>query len=282
MTLIHTDALKDGFSVLLRHPRAVLAASGLCAGVAALEALAFSLTGAAGPGLIGVTVLILLGFHAWVIAAVLVTRAALGLTGGTPAERVRDVSRLVLVAGLTLILVLTVLGTAFVMLAFMLGALAILGAERTGLTEPPEGFVNIFALFNAVEWTIAAALIAVWGLFALWFVSRLLPGIPATLERGKVQLLAAWPILQKRGFGGLLTGTLAVLPGMALLVVLAVLVERLTGYNPAQGVQGEGLGPVAIALLRAVLVGGSAALVMTPLLGVHARLYMKFASQTPQ
>lgn len=282
MTLIHADALKHGFALALRHPLPVLAASGLCAAIAMTEALVFALTGEAGPGLTGVTVLILLGFHAWVIAAVMVTRPALGLTGGTPAERVRDVSRLVLVAGLTLILVLTVLGTAFVMLAFMLGALAILGAERTGLTEPPEGFVNIFALFNAVEWGIAVALIAVWSLFALWFVSRLLPGIPATLERRKVQLLAAWPILQKRGFGGLLTGALAVLPGVAVLVVFAVTVERMTGYNPAQGVHGEGLGPVAIALLRAVLVGGSVALVMTPLLGAHARLYMKFASQTPQ
>ncbi|MFC4723979.1 hypothetical protein AB6B38_04930 [Glycocaulis abyssi] len=278
MTLIHADALKDGLALIARHPRAVLAASALCAGVAALEALAFSLTGEAGPGLIGVTLLFILGFHAWVIAAVLVTRPALGLEAGDIKERARDVSRLVLVAGLTVILVLTVLGTAFVMLAFMLGALAILGAERTGLTEPPEGFVNIFSLFNTAEWLIAAALIAVFGAFALWFISRLLPGIPATLARGKVQLLAAWPILQGRGLGGFITGTLAVLPGIALLAAFAFLVEGATGYNPAQGVRADTLDPVVIALLRAVLVGGSVAFVLTPLMGLHARLYMKFAS----
>lgn len=281
MTLIHTDALKDGFALLLRHPGAVLAASGVCAVIAALEALVFSLTGEAGPGLIGVTLLFILGFHAWVIAAVLVTRPALGLPGGPVTDRARDVSRLVLVAGLTVILVLTVLGTAFVMLAFMLGALAILGAERTGLTEPPEGFVNIFALFNTTEWIIAVALIAVWGAFALWFISRLLPAIPATLERGRVQLLSAWPILQGRGLGGFLTGTLAILPGLIVLVGFAFLVESATGYNPAQGVRADGVHPAAIATLRAVLVGGSVALVLAPLLGVHARLYMKFASQTP-
>lgn len=281
MTLIHTDALKDGFALLLRHPRAVLAASGVCAVIAALEALVFSLTGEAGPGLIGVTLLVILGFHAWVIAAVLVTRPALGLPGGPVTQRARDVSRLVLVAGLTVILVLTVLGTAFVVLAFMLGALAILGAERTGLTEPPEGFVNIFALFNTTEWIIAVALIAVWGAFALSFISRLLPAIPATLERGRVQLLSAWPILQGRGLGGFLTGTLAILPGLIILVGFAFLVESATGYNPAQGVRADGLHPAGIAALRAVLVGGSVALVLAPLLGVHARLYMKFASQTP-
>jgi hypothetical protein len=278
MTLIHADALKDGLALITRHPLAVLAASALCAGVAAFEALVFSLTGAAGPGLIGVTLLFILGFHAWVIAAVLVTRPALGLEAGDIKDRARDVSRLVLVAGLTVILVLTVLGTAFVILAFMLGALAILGAERTGLTEPPEGFVNIFALFNTTEWLIAMALIALFGVFALWFVSRLLPGIPATLARGKVQLLAAWPILQGRGLGGFFTGTLAVLPGVALLAVFAFLVDSMTGYNPAQGVQAEALNPAAIALLRAGLVGGSVAFVLTPLMGVHARLYMKFAS----
>lgn len=281
MKLIHADALQDGLALILRHPRAVLAASAVCAGVAALEALVFSLTGVAGPGLVGVTLLFILGFHAWVIAAVLVTRPALGLAEGDIQDRARDVSRLVLVAGLTLILVFTVLGTAFVMLAFMLGALAILGAERTGLTEPPEGFVNIFALFNTAEWIIAVALIAVFAGFGLWFISRLLPGIPATLARGKVQLLAAWPILQGRGLGGFLTGTLAILPGVILLVAFAFLVESATGYNPAQGVQAEGLNAAAIALLRAVLVGGSAAFVLAPLMGVHARLYMKFTSQTP-
>jgi len=281
MTLIHTDALKNGFALALRHPRAVLAASGVCAAVAALEALIFSLTGEAGPGLIGVTVLFILGFHAWVIAAVLVTRPALGLADGSLKDRARDVSRLVLVAGLTLILVLTVQGTAFVMLAFMLGALAILGAERTGLTEPPEGFVNIFALFNTTEWLIAVALIVVWSAFALWFISRLLPAIPATLERGKVQLLAAWPILQGRGLSGFFTGTLAVLPGVALLAGFAFLVASATGYNPAQGVQADGLHPAGIAFLRALLVGGSVAFVLAPLMGVHARLYMKFTSQTP-
>lgn len=282
MTLIHTDALKDGFALLLRHPRAVLAASGVCAGIAALEALVFSLTGEAGPGLIGVTLLFILGFHAWVIAAVLVTRAALDSPAGSLKDRARDVSRLVLVAGLTLILVLTVLGTAFVVLAFMLGALAILGAERTGQTEPPEGFVNIFALFNTTEWVIAVVLIAAWSMFALWFISRLLPAIPATLARGQVQLLAAWPILQGRGLGGFITGTLAVLPGVALLVAFAFLVESATGYNPAQGVGADGLNPLAIALARALLVGASAGLVLAPLMGVHARLFMKFASQTPQ
>ncbi|AZU03986.1 hypothetical protein X907_1453 [Glycocaulis alkaliphilus] len=280
MKLIHADALQDGLALILRHPRAVLAASALCAAIAALEALVFSLTGEAGPGLIGVTLLFILGFHAWVIAAVLVTRPALGLAEGDIQDRARDVSRLVLVAGLTLVLVLTVLGTAFVMLAFMLGALAILGAERTGLTEPPEGFVNIFALFSTAEWIIAVALIAVFAGFALWFISRLLPGIPATLARGKVQLLAAWPILQGRGLGGFITGTLAVLPGIVLLVAFAFLVESVTGYNPAQGVRADGLNPLGIALLRAVLVGGSVAFGLTPLLGTHARLYMKFTSQS--
>ncbi|KPP82701.1 MAG: hypothetical protein HLUCCA04_01165 [Oceanicaulis sp. HLUCCA04] len=280
MKLIHKDALQDGFALLLRHPRAVLAASAVCAGVAALEALVSSFTGEAGPGLIGVTLLFILGFHAWVMAAVLVTRPALGLGDGSLKDRARDVSRLVLVAGLTLILVLTVQGTAFVVLAFMLGALAILGAERTGLTEPPEGFVNIFALFNTTEWLIAVALITVWSVFALWFISRLLPAIPATLERGKVQLLSAWPILQGRGLAGFLTGAVAVLPGVAVLVGFALLVEAATGFNPARGVQADTLAPAAIAFLRAVLVGGSVALVLTPLMGVHARLYMKFTSQT--
>lgn len=280
MTLIHKDALQDGFTLALRHPRAVLAASALCGGVAAFEALVFSLTGEAGPGLTGVTLLFILGFHAWVIAAVLVTRPALGLEAGDIRARARDVSRLVLVAGLTLVLVFTVLGTAFVMLAFMLGALAILGAERSGLSEPPEGFVNIFALFNTAEWIIAVALITVWSAFALWFISRLLPAIPATLARGKVQLLAAWPILQGRGLAGFLTGTLAILPGVAVLVAFAFLVEGTTGYNPARGVGAGGLHPAGIAILRAVLVGGTAAFVLVPLMGVHARLYMKFTSQT--
>lgn len=282
MKLIHTDALQDGFALIFRQPRAEMAAAGLCAAVAALEALVFSMTGEAGPGVIGVTLLFILGFHAWVIAAVLITRPALGLEAGAVKDRARDVSRLVLVAGLTVILVLTVLGTAFVMLAFMLGALAILGAERTGLTEPPEGFVNIFALFNAAEWGIAVALITVFSAFGLWFISRLLPAIPATLERGKVQLLAAWPILQGRGLGAFLTGTLAILPGVIVLAGFAILVEHLTGYNPAQGVQSEALSPLAVAFLRAVLVAGTVTLVLSPLLGVHARLYMKFTSQTAQ
>ncbi|MGY6533129.1 hypothetical protein [Glycocaulis sp.] len=277
MKLFHTDALKSGFALLRDNPVPVALAAGICAAMAAAESLVLSL--AADPGLLTITVLAVLGFYAWVIAAGLVGRASVGLDWkGLVSNNARDLHRLVLVALLGLVLLVTVLGTAFVMLAFMLGALAILGADRTGLTEPPEEFVNIFTLFNTTEWVIAVVLIALWSAFAFWFLSRLLPAIPATLHRGKVQLLATWPVLQGRGIGVLLTGLVAILPGIALMTGFCAGAEALAGYNPASG---AGDAPAALkALLRAVLVGGSAGLVFAPLLGLHGVLFMKFTSQT--
>ncbi len=277
MKLFHTDALGAGFALLRDHPVPVALAAGVCGAMAAVEVLVLALV--PGTGLLTVSLLAVLGFYAWVIAAGLTGRASVGLDWkGLTANGARDLHRLVLVALLSVILIVTVLGTAFVMLAFMLGALAILGAERTGLTEPPEGFVNIFALFNAAEWVIALVLITAWSGFAFWFISRLLPAIPATLHRQAVQLLATWPILQGRGLGALLTGLAAILPGTALLVGFCFAAEALAGYNPASG---AGDVPLALeAALRALLVGGTAGLVFAPLMGLHGALYMKFTSQT--
>ncbi len=276
MTLFHTDALKAGFALLRNHPLPVALSAGVCALLAAIEIMTLRL--AAPAGLLSVVALAALGFYAWVIAAGLIGRASVGLDWkGLASNSARDLHRLVLVALLGLVLLVTVLGTAFVMLAFMLGALAILGADRTGLTEPPEEFVNIFALFNPAEWVIAVMLIAVWSAFAFWFLSRLLPAIPATLHRGKVQLLATWPILQGRGLGALMTGCAAVLPGIVLLTGFSIACEALFGFNPASG---AGRAPLAMEVaLRALLVGGSTGLVFAPLLGVHGALYMKFTSQ---
>lgn len=277
MKLFHTDALGAGFALLRDHPVPVALAAGICGAMAAVEVLVLALV--PGAGLLTVSLLAVLGFYAWVIAAGLTGRASVGLDWkGLTANGGRDLHRLVLVALLSVILIVTVLGTAFVMLAFMLGALAILGAERTGLTEPPEGFVNIFALFNAAEWVIALVLITAWSGFAFWFISRLLPAIPATLHRQAVQLLATWPILQGRGLGALLTGLATILPGTALLVGFCFAAEAFAGYNPASG---AGDVPLALAAaLRALLVGGTAGLVFAPLMGLHGALCMKFTSQT--
>ena len=261
---------RPGFIAATSAPYAVL--------FAIQSALTAAAAGGWGPGAPLAFAAILLAFAAFIPALSAWTRAALGEAAGFGWGE--GETRLILVVLLVLALLFTVVGTALLMLAFMLGALAIIGAQRAGMTEPPEGFVNIFALFGAGEWIVAGLLIAAFAGFNIWLFARLALSVPATLARARVQVLAAWPLSAGRVVEMIILTLIAAAPGLAILAVLNVASEAVFGFLPASASSAAGASPAAFAAVS--LVYGFAKMIAlgAPLAALFARLFVIYDGET--
>lgn len=239
MALIDLSALRAAFRFPVQHARLVLLGAGLYAAVFFFQSyFTAAATGAETPGYAAplAFTFALAAFIAFIVALAAWLRADLGHALGSGLDAFRfsdDERRLLWGVVLVLILLFTVMGTALLMLAFMLGALAILGAQRSGLMEPPEGFINIFELFALGEWIVAIVLIAAFAGFNIWFFARLALAAPATIARSQVQVLAAWPLSDGRVSRIVLTTLAATLPGLAILVAFNMICAALFGVYPA-------------------------------------------------
>ncbi|MFW5659916.1 MAG: hypothetical protein ACOC20_01845 [Oceanicaulis sp.] len=284
MTLLDPGVIADAFRFPFRNARLVAAGAGLYAVVFAVQTV-ITAYAAAGVGwaAMAAVVTVLAAFAAFVVALAAWGRvalqrgsAALGLGG--------DEGRLLWVCVLVLILVFTVIGTAFLALAFMLAGLALINVDAA--QEPPEGFVNIFALYGTGELFVAIALGAVFVLFSLWFFLRLALAYPATVDQGRVQVLTAWPLSgRRRAVEMIVTLVLAAAPGVAVLIGFNVLSDALVGAWPGaaqsavQGPTGEGamsVSPIAFAFVALIYGAAKMALVAAPCAAALCALYLKY------
>lgn len=288
MTLIDFCAVRAAYRFVLDHRATVLAGAGLYAVLFAVQSLFTAYAGAYAPGAAPAALgFALLAFGAFIVAIAGYGRAALG----KPSQGVfgltlgGDEGRLGWVVVLILILLFTVLGTAFLALAFMLAALALINVDAA--QEPPEGFVNIFALFGAGEMAVAVALIAVFAAFSLWFGLRLSMAAPATLSAGRVQVLSVWPLSSKRIFEIAGTVLAAMAPGAGVLAVFVLVCDALTGASPAvaQSASGEAgaltVNAAVLVVIYALYGVGKMALLAAPAMAALCALYVKYASSAP-
>lgn len=288
MRLIEPSGLAAAIRFPLENPRLVLAGAGLYALVFAVQSV-FTLYAAAGSSgaALGGLIAVIAAFGAFAVALAGWARAALGQARGRFAglDLGGDELRLVWVALLVAVLCFTVLGTAMLVLAFMLAALAMIGAERAGLTDPPEGFINIFALFGAGEWAVAGVLIAGFAVFAIWLFARLSLSVPATIEAGRIAILSVWPVSSGRFTA--ITGSAAavIVPAILLLAGFNAVSQALFGFNPAAAqslvnANGDITGPAAGFAVLAFLYGAAKMILLgAPLTGLFAALYVKYRQE---
>lgn len=285
MAFLDLSAISAAFGFAARRADLVVTGAGFYAVVFAVQS--FFTAMAAGQGAPGFAaplalLLALLAFVVFILVLAGWQRAALSLDDARGIKAFAfgaDEKRLLWVVVLVLILLITVMGTAVLMLAFMLGALAIIGAQRTGMIEPPEGFVNIFSLFAPGEWIVAIILIAAFAGFNIWFFARLGFAAPATVARGRVQVLAAWPLSHGTVSRIVFTTLAASLPGLGVLALYNIACAALLGVFPASAVSltnADGalqISPWAYGLMAAPYGVLKMAALGAPLSGLFSALY---------
>jgi len=282
MAILNSPAMRRGLAFLPAHPTSVLIA-------AALYAVPFAgqsfFTAKAGAGAAGAAPLGLL-FGALALAAFILAMASWGRVAlGKPAGSWLglalggDEARLGWTTVLILILSLTVLGTAFLAVAFMIAALALINVDPDA-PPPAEGEVDLFAMFGTGEMLTAGAIFTIFAVFSLWFFLRLAMAYPATLDAARIQIMSVWPLSGRgRSVQILTTVLVSAMPGVVILAVFNVGVFALTGGYPAdaQSVSGENGGlllsaPLFLTLAFAYGVG-KAALVGAPVCVALCALY---------
>lgn len=284
MTLIDPRTLAAAFRFPFENARLVASGAVAYGAVFAVQTLATAHAAmGADWGAPAALAAILAAFAIFVVALAAWGRAALGRTGA--ALRIGgDELRLLHVSILVLILLVTVLGTAFLALAFMLAGLALINVDASA--EPPEGFVNIFALYGTGEMIVAIVLGAVFTLFSLWFFLRLALAYPATLDHGRVQVLTAWPLSGQRRAGEMIVAlVVCAAPGVAALILFNALCDAALGAWPgaAQSLAGEAgfVANPALFALAAFLYGAmKLAFVAAPVAAVLCALYVKYRTES--
>lgn len=288
MTLIDIPAVTRAWRFPLANPILVLAGA-ILYGVVFTAQSWFTArveagdAGAAPLGLLaGLAALLVFipAMSAWARAAY--DRPAKGVFGLTIGG---DEARLAWSAFLVLILSLTVLGTAFLAVAFMIAALALINVDPEA-PPPAEGEVDLFALFGAAEMTVAAVIFSVFAVFCLWFFLRLAIAYPATMHAGQIKILSVWPLSGKgRSIQILSTVLAAAAPGLVILAAFNLAASALFGAYPAsaQSAAGEAGGLVLAApafLGLAFVYGvGKVALVGAPVASALCSLYEDLRSQ---
>lgn len=288
MRLIEPGALSAAIRFVPAHARTVLAGAGLYALVFTVQSVltVYAAAGSSGAAIGGLAAVIA-AFGAFAVALAAYGRAALGLpqTGRYGLTFGPDALRMVWVALLVAVLVFTVLGTALLVLAFMLAALAMIGADRSGITDPPEGFINIFALFGPGEWIVAGALIAGFAVFSIWLFARLSLAVPATLESARIRILNIWPVSSGRFVAITLSAGAILVPGLLMLAGFNAACDALFGVHPAAAqsmvdANGRVSGPVALFAVLSFVHGGlKMVLLAAPLTALFSSLYVKYRQE---
>lgn len=195
MTIIDLSAVRAGWRFVMQNPVPVAAGAGLFALLSAVQTTLWASGGVEFPAARPLAMLVAaLAFVAFIMALAAWGRMMYG-RGGTGVLGLQlggDEGRLALVVLLVLILIFTVVGTAFIALTFMIAALALINVPD-GAPQPEQGEELLAQLMGPSEWTVAAIIIAVFAFFSAWFVLRLVLAYPATMKSQSVQVLTAWP-----------------------------------------------------------------------------------------
>ena len=282
MTLIDFQAVARAWRFPVSYPAAVLASASLY-GVAFAAQSWFTARVEAGD--VGAAPLGLLTGLAALLVFILAMAAWARAAFGKPAKGMfglafgGDEGRLIWSAFLVLILSLTVLGVAFLAVAFMIAALALINVDPEA-PAPAQGEVDLFALFGTGEMIVAAVIFTVFAVFSLWFFLRLAMAYPATMESGQIRILSVWPLSgHGRSLQILSTVLAAAAPGAAILTVFNLAAAALFGAYPAsaQSAAGEAgamlLTAPAFFALAFVYGAGKAALVGAPVCSALCSLY---------
>lgn len=236
MTLIDISAVRAGWRFVLENPGPVATGAGLFALLSALQTTLWTSGGVEFPagkplGLIFAA----LAFVAMIMALAAWGRRVYGRAGAGNLDLKLggDEGRLALVVLLVLILVFTVVGTAFIALTFMIAALALINVPDDA-PQPEQGEELLAQLLGPSEWFVAAIIIAVFAFFSFWFVLRLVLAYPATVKTQSVQVLTAWPASANGRSLTIGTSVLATaLPGA--LVVLVISFAQLAFLSGTSG-----------------------------------------------
>ena len=276
MMLFDLSAVRASWRFITDHPGPVAFAAAIYAPIFTLQSLWSAQAAIAAPGAAPLAILAsLAGLAVFVMSLSAWGRLVFDKpAGGVFAHRFGiDERRLGAVTLLVLILTFTVIGTAFLALAFMIAALALINVDPDA--PAPEGRVDVFGLLGTGEMTVAVIIITAFALFSLWFFLRLALAYPATLAEDRVQVLTAWPLSgDGRALQMLGSVLIAAAPGLLVLLGLNFASSALLGAWPASAssaVDGEaftvsGAGFAIVSFLhgavKIALVGAPAAVVV--------------------
>lgn len=276
MMLIDLSAVRASWRFLLDHPGPVGFAALLYAPVFAAQSVWSAQAAVAAPGAAPLAILAALaGLAIFVVSLAAWGRLALGVPGvGLLGHRLgADEQRLGVVALLLFVLTFTVVGTAFLALAFMIAALALINVDAEA--PAPEGRVDIFAMFGPGETAVAVIVIGAFALFSLWFFLRLALAYPATVALGRVQVLTAWPLSRGSRATQMLTSVLvASAPGVAVLLVLNFASNALVGAWPMSAASATSDDAVSVNLAAFAVVSALHGAVKIALIGAPAAVVL--------
>ena len=281
MMFLDPSAVRAGWRFVIDHPGPVAFAALLYAPVFAAQSVWSAEAAVGRPGTAPLAILAaLLGLAVFVVSLAAWGRLAFGRGEGAGlfAHRLgMDERRLGVAALLLLVLTFTVVGTAFLALAFMIAALALINVDPDA--PAPEGGIDIFALLGAGETAVAVIIIAAFALGSLWFFLRLALAYPSTLEQDRIQVLTAWPLSRGARAGRMLVSVLLVsAPGLVVLAGLNLVSQSVIGAFPASAPSAVEGGTVTASLAGfavASLVHGAVKIVLigAPCAVVLCRIY---------
>lgn len=286
MSFFDLSALRAAFRFVSDHPRLIAIGAGAYGLVFALQSLMTAYAGAYAPGAAPAAFGFgLVAFFVFVVVAAGYLRAALGLNTQDSLGYAlgRDELRLGWALFLVLTLLVIILMTAGVAMAFMIAGLAFTNMDPE--MPQPEGYVNMFDMMGPGALAVSVVLIAVFLVFSAWLVTRLMMAAPATLHSGAVKVLSVWPLSSKKSFEIALTGLAAMVPGIVALLAFNALSMALFDAGPAfaQSASGEAgsLTQSVLILLPVYLIYGMIKMVglAAPGLALMASLFMKYSSQ---
>jgi hypothetical protein len=278
--------VRAAWRFIIDHPGPVAFAALLYAPVFAAQSVWSAEAAVGAPGAAPLAILAaLIGLAVFVVSLAAWGRVALhGDGAGLFAHRLgADERRMGVVALLLLVLTFTVLGTAFLAVAFMIAALALINVDPDA--PAPEGRIDIFAMFGPGETVVAVIVITAFALFSLWFFLRLALAYPATMALGRVQVLTAWPLSRGLRAAQMLTGTLvACAPGLLILAALNLISNAVLGAWPlsaASATQGDAVDVslTAFALVSAIHGALKIALIGAPTAIVLCRIHDRAAQE---
>ncbi|MCR9129963.1 MAG: hypothetical protein NXI12_10600 [Alphaproteobacteria bacterium] len=276
MMLIDLTAVRAAWRFLADHPGPVGFAALLYAPVFAAQSVWSAEAAVASPGAAPLAILAAIaGLAIFVVSLAAWGRLALkGEGAGLFAHRLgADEQRLGVVTLLLLVLTFTVVGTAFLALAFMIAALALINVDAEA--PAPEGRIDVFAMFGPGEMTVAVIVIGAFALFSLWFFLRLALAYPATMALGRVQVLTAWPLSRGNRAAQMLTGVLlACAPGAVLLVLLNFASNALTGAWPMSAASATDGNAVSVSLAAFAVISALQGVVKIALIGAPAAVVL--------
>lgn len=276
MKLIDPSAVRAAWRFLADHPVPVGFAALLYAPVFAAQSVWSVQAAVAVPGAAPLAILAALaGLAIFVVSLAAWGRLALrGDGAGLFAHRLGgDEQRLGVVTLLLFVLTFTVIGTAFLAVAFMVAALALINVDADA--PAPEGRIDVFAMFGPGEMTVAVIVIGAFALFSLWFFLRLALAYPATVALGRVQVLTAWPLSRGDRAAQMLTSVLlACAPGVVLLALLNLASNALIGAWPMSASSATDGDAVTVNLAAFALFSAIQGLVKVALIGAPAAVVL--------